>query len=507
MAFLGRRTPFRPIINNQIKPWSTPPVAGPPVGRLIMKAPVPQNAGRRPSFRSQIINPIAGRYPKIFFIQGTFHAYAASTATRTCDFGADVTAGNSLIVFVSTYSDDATLTVTDSLGQTYTQAGAYQYQLVTGAKISCWYKLGTAGGPCTVSVTASSAVLHTISVAEYSGVGSYHASNNGTSTSTTPSPGSVTADPTDLIVAGYAQAVKTIASDSVASPFTIRTDVLNGSTTTGLATADHTNASGNETPTFTMSESVGWVSVGSSFTAGVPATQPPVAKLLIKGFAARNPGKPVTHNRITNQFATFYVPPVAPVAKVVKKTLISRLYPGKPVTHVRITNPITYQAAQAPVAKLLTVGFVARLYPGKPVTKVRVINQYARLYIPIQGPIGKVVKLSFVALQANRRPVFHTLIIPPGALATPPIPRFRDFPLLNRVPTDNARMARFTEIMGQIINSLARQGLLIKTGVTDYQLSPVQTTDTAAEAGTVFYSTNRTKLCFKSPDGVIHELY
>jgi hypothetical protein len=90
-------------------------------------------------------------------------------------FGSNVTAGDLILVVVADFDDIAaigTLTLTDSLGNTYTQI--QNQQLSTQINWSCWYAKSIAGGACTVTFEDhnGNTSIHGITMicAEYSGL-------------------------------------------------------------------------------------------------------------------------------------------------------------------------------------------------------------------------------------------------------------------------------------------------------------------------------------------------
>lgn len=200
----------------------------------------------------------------IAFVQGAIQSYPSSTAARTCAYPANVTAGNLLVVVVSAFNA-VTVTLADTLGQTYSQA----VRLVAGTiTTAIYYVENSTGGANTVTVTPSATAYVSIAVHEYSGAatsGSLDASASASALSTNPSPGAVAAAAGELIVAAYGQGSNTLASSTVASPFAVREANLNGSSNEGLQTADDVNASGTETPTFATNLNVFWVAVAASF--------------------------------------------------------------------------------------------------------------------------------------------------------------------------------------------------------------------------------------------------
>lgn len=111
----------------------------------------------------------------ITLIQTTNTNFANSAAARTLSFSGNVTLNHLLVVAVVTDSSlsGRTVTVTDSLGNTYTQIATYVAGDTAGntrTRGSLWYCISGFTGANTVTVTPSASVAMAIGVLEYSGV-------------------------------------------------------------------------------------------------------------------------------------------------------------------------------------------------------------------------------------------------------------------------------------------------------------------------------------------------
>lgn len=212
-------------------------------------------------------------------VQSVSQAFASSTGARSLATSGAVTAGNLLVVCVATYGVTVTVAMADDVNGSYTQAGTYASNN-PNEKVSIWYFPNAGAGITTVTVTPTigvGAAYVDIAIQEYSGcptTSPLNSTNSSTGTSTTPTTGTVTASSGELIIGIYSQGGGTLSSATVASPFTVREQNLNGSTLEGFGTADDTNASGSEGATWTLSASVNWQALGASFKTATPPAAP-----------------------------------------------------------------------------------------------------------------------------------------------------------------------------------------------------------------------------------------
>jgi hypothetical protein len=272
MAIKGRRAVNQPPII--LRPIGIP---GQPVGKQL--SPIGQAASQaaaayaRRTIRKVILRQqILGAAPStIVFVQGTSAAFGNSASARSLAFVSNLQPHDLIEVTVATFNPGITLALTDTLSQTYQQAGNY---VSNGSSIiSKWYVPNTLGGADTITVTPSGLAYMTIAIAEYSGIAPVNPFNSwslgNTGNSSSPSTGiTAVATPGDLVVGAYCQGTAALGSDSVASPFNKRADQLNGTTLEGLGTADDLAAAGSEGATFTTSTSVLWAAIAVSYKAG-----------------------------------------------------------------------------------------------------------------------------------------------------------------------------------------------------------------------------------------------
>jgi hypothetical protein len=136
----------------------------------------------------------------IAHVQHTGSATGNSASAQSKAFASNVTAHSALVVAVCTYnSRTITVTVSDDINGSYTQAGAYIANGAGSHVVSIWYFLNSAAGGAptagTVTVTPSVSAFVTFGIHEYSGVltaAALDGNNSGTGTSTAGLTGSVT---------------------------------------------------------------------------------------------------------------------------------------------------------------------------------------------------------------------------------------------------------------------------------------------------------------------------
>lgn len=129
---------------------------------------------------------------------------AATTGATSVSpvFASNVTTGNMILVAVTAFSN-ATIAVTDTLSNTYTQIGTYK-SLAGGYYLSLWMKANTAGGACTITVTGASSNYFTVAAMEYDNTPASPLDSSATNTgsSTTLTTGSVTVSGSNELIIG-----------------------------------------------------------------------------------------------------------------------------------------------------------------------------------------------------------------------------------------------------------------------------------------------------------------
>ena len=191
-----------------------------------------------------------------------------SVASQSALFISPTTAGNLIVVGVNGYgSATATFTVTDTSGNTYSQAGIYATNGTNRTAI--FYAKNIAGGYDTVTVTASSSVELTFGIHEYSGAdpsAPLVSTSSGTGTSAAGLTGTVTVGGANemLFAAFGTEAASGGFSITVGSGDTSRY-VDSGLGQAALLDEDKIGVSTAGSMTDSYGYSVGWAGVAASF--------------------------------------------------------------------------------------------------------------------------------------------------------------------------------------------------------------------------------------------------
>lgn len=198
------------------------------------------------------------------YVQSASANFANSTLTRSRAFNANIQSGNAIIVFVgSTPNASLTVSVSDSLGNTYTQVGGYVTD-AGNARVSVWYALNSTGGACTVSVTPSASAALTIGLHEYRGLVAFDTSANATGTNNSPTTGAIsTSAQFQFSACGIRD--NSFHATNVASPYRLRLGTPVGGAIS-MGTADHVGDSNGYGGNFTHSGSITWGAITAAFT-------------------------------------------------------------------------------------------------------------------------------------------------------------------------------------------------------------------------------------------------
>lgn len=226
---------------------------------------------RQPARPVTVKQGVAPRYGWDRHVQSASQSFTTSATPRAVAYPAAVRAGNLLVVVVATWQTAITVTLSDALGQTYTQAGSYVVNSST--RLSIWYKANTAGGANTVTVTQSATAYVALAVAEYTGMDQSSplraVATGTTGNSTAPLTGAVTSAADDVVVGAFA--ADTGRTDTVALPFVLHRTVTNTSFV-GMSFASVLATGVSSGPAaFTHSSSDAWAALAVSFKPAAAA--------------------------------------------------------------------------------------------------------------------------------------------------------------------------------------------------------------------------------------------
>lgn len=204
------------------------------------------------------------------YVQSNSVGYGNSPLARTLAYDSNVTNANTLVVCVSTFETgaDAEVAITDTIGNTYSQAGSYARS--GNIALSCWYTR-TTGGANTVTVTPSESVYMGIAVLEYSCVdlspvegvnSSSGAAGDSLTTGVIPF---LTIGRKVLFLGIFAQGFEAAALFTAGSGFTEREEQSNGDTAMAIYVEDKITAAGVQAASGSLNPTVAWLSLGVCF--------------------------------------------------------------------------------------------------------------------------------------------------------------------------------------------------------------------------------------------------
>jgi len=204
----------------------------------------------------------------ISFVQSAVAGSGNSAAQRSLAYSSNVAAGNLLVVAISTFGTSITMTVVDTQGNTYAQAGSYG---INGSnRVSFWYAVAGSSGANTVQVTPSAAAFMGLGVLEYSGAPAsspLDATSTNSGSTLAVSTGTVAVNGANELLLGCfgeGQGTYTFSPDA---GFTTRCSQLNGNTNEALVVIEKigVSASAAATGAWAGTSSVPWPAVGASF--------------------------------------------------------------------------------------------------------------------------------------------------------------------------------------------------------------------------------------------------
>lgn len=205
-------------------------------------------------------------------VQKSSAVSTGSVASLTATFTKNVTAGNSIIVQCAT-GDNGTLTVTDSLSNTYTQAVLKANS--TTFQSAIYYAVNIAGGADTITVADTSSDSIAIEIYEVSGliaqvVAQPDSSTSATGTGTTGSASNLApSSPNSLIFANVAIGTGVVTAVTAGTGFTNDGGVLQPATASGLfqfiAMSGYLASTAPITPSVSWTTSRAWAMAAAIF--------------------------------------------------------------------------------------------------------------------------------------------------------------------------------------------------------------------------------------------------
>ena len=184
-------------------------------------------------------------------------------------FTASNTAGNLIVAFVRMSTSTQTVAVTDSAGNTYTDAVA-QPQTTDGHQIHIFYARNITGGPNTVTATFSASNNHPwLAIYEYSGLNQNHpldqtAHAQGSNSSPSTGPSGTTTNPNELVFVGLGMVNNFGGTVTVGNGYGLQ---LQDTNTSRAANETLTvSSTGPFTGTFRLNAGTNWSAVLATFT-------------------------------------------------------------------------------------------------------------------------------------------------------------------------------------------------------------------------------------------------
>lgn len=373
-------------------------------------------------------------------VQSTHTGFGASSAQRSLAYASNVTAGDLLVAAIATEAvgSAATLAVTDTQGNSWTQAGPYVNQGLD--TVSIWYTTAGSSGANTVKFTPSASVFSAVAIQEWSGGGNQDGTGSNTATSASWTTGSVSVSGScDLIVAAFTYNQGHPDTQTAASGFTADAS-QSGSSTQPLFVEYRTGLGSAVSAAANNSNSRAYAALGVSFQcAGPVAPASPWQPFLIR----QMPG------------------PAEPEGWYQIRQVAGALFPGFTQGPASPWQPWAIRQMQAllePEPWYQTRHIAGALFPGYTGPTVSPWQPFAVRQRP--GP-------------PEPEPPW-TLAPKSLGFLWPGRPRRGRPPFVARVNDQGRRLERFTEQVSILLNSLTAQGYiqLVSQDPLAYQVLP-----------------------------------
>src|SRR5712664_638455 len=199
------------------------------------------------------------------FKQSKSAASGTTVSSLALTLNSNVTAG-SLLVFALERIVTGTLTVTDNINGTYSLAKTVSQG--TTSALELYYFKNSAGGSCTITVTAGVNMILSMALLEYSGPNPTSPLDGNVSASgfsTSAAGGSISPTAGDLVVAVYGSNSSASGhATGLSGAYHLRED-RTGASELRLSVADFTSIAGAQNPAFTLSTFSGWYALNQAF--------------------------------------------------------------------------------------------------------------------------------------------------------------------------------------------------------------------------------------------------
>jgi subtilisin family serine protease len=198
----------------------------------------------------------------------------SSVSALSNAFASANTAGDLIIAFVRMSTSTQTVAVTDTLGNTYTDA-ANIAQSTDGHQIHLFYAKNIKAGTNIVTATFSGTNNHPyLAVYEYSGLNALDKTAAAQGSSATASSGAtaITTSANELVFAGLGLPASSTATVTAGSGFTLGQQDTNAGGSRAATENETASAIGSYSGSFTLSASSNWSAVVATFADPIPLT-------------------------------------------------------------------------------------------------------------------------------------------------------------------------------------------------------------------------------------------
>lgn len=392
-----------------------------------------------------------------------------------------VMAGDALLVgaWTNSATGGRTVTITDSLGNTWTQVDTYRNANVgdNRFRLSVWYAVANASGVCTVTSTASGSVLAMgLALTEYSGpatpiidgvVGQDGASSTSWSTGTIP-----VNSPHEMAVGFFGCETDKTPSFTATGGFVTEINLSIASVSDSVHVIDHADVSAGLAATATISIARGFAAIGLSLFAQTP-TAPPTRQ-------ASQRIDPLADDNVL-VWQQRRLPPV-PLSRPPDNPLSQPCY--QRFDALPVFNTWWQQLRPWPKPVAGPAPAVDSPLPRQPYQRFDPLVVLETWWEQFRG---QPLPLTFVVTPPLPRPASQRFDAQPNFTAAwweylefvrrfpipsvfPPARVSHIKPFLNRVPSPDPRLRRFSELLSELVNSLMGQGYIQEVATATWRV-------------------------------------